>query len=346
MAISDIFKRKADNQVNPPHRGSSSSAIQPWNFARKRYADAYLWLVFRKIFDGMSNVHFFVDGLEGEIADKGEKAIVDLCKFVEQNISSLLWSYWSDGYIVIDLDENGKFCHLVGNDVRTDGYGKVIGHDWVVYSDAYRMGGKSDLNTLHENINNIDTFKSADTYLTESFGAFAIMCGKTMPMSQVDKEEFLDEIKNKFGISSKQYQIMVTTSEIDLKQLDFKIKELDLPGKVKDELMLIAGYFGVPYDLIPFSGKSTFANQEQAIIQFYRNCISPLAEVILTLMRYIKRSMNVAVLADRITFTIDNVPELADDRTAEIDYKLKVANLIEKMRSFGLDTTELEQQLQ
>ena len=48
---------------------------------------------------------------------------------------------------------------------------------------------------------------------------------------------------------------------------------------------------------------------------------------------------------ERLTFRFDNVPELADDRTADIEYKLKVADLVAKMKEAGLDTTQYEQQL-
>lgn len=340
MKITDIIRgRKSENQVN---RVPESATSMSWSFSVRRYADAYLWLVFRKIYDGLNNVHFYADG---EDSDKQVAQMNILCDWIERNITTLVWNYWHVGYIVIDIDEHGRPYIPEQKTIKTDGYGNVIGYDLVVYSDAYRMLRKSDIAVLKENIDNIDAFKSADAYLTNSFGAFAVMCGKNMPMNNADKEDFLDEIKKKYGISSRQYQILVTTSEIDLKQLDFKIKELDLPGKVKDELMLIAGYFGVPYDLIPFSGKSTYANQEQAVVQFYRNCIAPLAEVLLSLLRYYKKKANMPLLAERISFTIDNVPELADDRTAEIEYKSKIVDLITNMRGLGLDTTEIEKQL-
>ena len=103
---------------------------------------------------------------------------------------------------------------------------------------------------------------------------------------------------------------------------------------------MLCGHFGVPYDLIPMSGQSTYANQAAAIVDFYRNCIMPLAEQILSLGRYVIKCKYVTIPTSALTFTIDNVAELADDRTAAVDYKLKVAELAKQMRDMGMELPE------
>lgn len=113
-----------------------------------------------------------------------------------------------------------------------------------------------------------------------------------------------------------------------------------MPEKVKDEIKVLCAHFGVPYDLIPMSGQSTYANQMAAIVDFYRSCISPLAEQILSLARYIVLKKYVTIPTTAVTFRIDNVAELADDRTAMIDYKLKVADLAKRMTELNIELPE------
>ena len=176
--------------------------------------------------------------------------------------------------------------------------------------------------------------------MTKTFGAFGILSGSEMGINAADKEELQQQLKERAGTTEAKDQFIISNSPLTFAQIDFKIKELQLPEKVKDEIKVLCAHFGVPYDLIPMSGQSTYANQTAAIVDFYRSCISPLAEQILSLARYIVLKKYVNIPTQAVTFRIDNVAELADDRTAMIDYKLKVADYAAKLRDLGVDIPE------
>lgn len=345
MSVLDkIFRR---NQINELPAMGSIGLNNWWNPLRKKYGDAYSWLVFNKIFGGMKNVAFCYDQMALKLdASDRDGALKDLDKIVDYlntNADLLLWMYWSYGYIVTAKNKKDRFVVPDYSKLKRDPSGRILDYDVVLYSETYRLDHKSDFKTIEENLNNLDDLKNSQNYLTTSLGALAVMSGKATPIGQAEKKRFLEDLKKNYGTTSDKYQILLTANEVSLQQLNLPIKDLQLSEGIKDEIKFLAGYFNVPYDLIPFSGQSTYANQEQAVVSFYRNCIAPLAEVLLEVGRYLIK-MNkgglTLVPSDVLTFRIDNVPELADDRTADIEYKIKVAELLKAVHDAQLDIDE------
>lgn len=333
-----VFRgRRSANSVNRPQ---IMGAIDFFSAAttRKKYSDTYFWLIASRIFRGLQNVRFMTDpAMGGAVA---EAKLAALLRFVNANLQPMVWQLWQNGMIVLDEMESDKWRLVPYTELRFDGNGAVTNFRYVVYSDVYMYIGKSDIQVVRENMNAIDTYKNSDIYLTKTFGAFGILSGREMGINAADKEELQQELKSRAGTTEAKDQFIITNSALDFHQIDFKIKDLQLPEKIKDEVMTLAGYFGVPYDLLPMSGKSTYANQEQAIVDFYRNCITPLAEVVLSLLRYIVLKKYVVIPTAAVTFGIDNVAELADDKSAKIDYKTKVADLAAKVRDMGMGVPE------
>lgn len=336
MALTDIFKRKSNNSVNHVQRFGSINFFSLFQQKRK-YSDLYFWLVVSRIFRGLQNVCY--DFAEDMATDKTKMALADLLRFLNSNLSSLVWQMWYNGYIVLEIDQRGKWYSVTDN-IQTNGKGEVIGHQYVLYSEPYMFMQKTDIQLLRENLDAINVYKNSDIYLTKTFGAFGILSGSEMGINAADKEELQKQLKEHAGTTEAKDQFLISNSALNFHQIDFKIKELQLSEKVKDEVRVLCGHFGVPYDLIPMSGQSTYANQSAAIVDFYRSCVMPLAEQVLSLARYIvlKRFINIPTQA--ITFHIDNVAELADDRTATMDYKLKVVDLATKMHELGMEIPE------
>ena len=348
MALMDIFRRrKSSNSVNEPIRFGAVDFFSQFT-SKKKYSDMYLWVIVSRIFRGLQNVRYDLDPTLA--TDKTRSELAGLLRFFNTNLTSLVWMLWQNGFIVIDKDERGRWYIVPFDKVRLDGNGAVLDRTFVIYSDVYMYLGKNDIQVVRENLAALDTYKNSDIYLTKTFGAFGILSGREMGINAADKEELQQQLKDRAGTTEAKDQFLISNSALDFHQIDFKIKDLQLSEKIKDECQAVAGYFGVPYDLLPMSGKSTYANQEQAIVDFYRNCITPLAEVVLSLGRYVilkeYRDIPTAVL----TFGIDNVAELADDKSAEVDYRLKVADLGLKMKELGISLpdyvkNELEEEI-
>lgn len=336
MALIDRFRRgrKSTNSVNHVQRFGAVNFFSSY-VSRKKYSDVYYWLVISRIFRGLQNVCFDVSQEVG--SDKIKTQLSDLLRFLNNNLTALVWQLWNNGFIVLEIDKNGKWYYVPFDNIQTNGNGAVINHDYVLYSEPYMFLRKTDVTLLKETLGAIDVYKNSDIYLTKTFGAFGILSGSEMGINAADKEEIQEQLKARAGTTEAKDQFILSNSPINFSQIDFKIKELQLPDKVKDEIKVLCAHFGVPYDLIPMSGQSTYANQMAAIVDFYRSCISPLAEQILSLARYIVLKKYVTIPTTAITFRIDNVAELADDRTAMIDYKLKVADLAKRMSELNIE---------
>lgn len=343
MAITDIFRRsdrrRSENSVNHLQTFGAVNFFSQFT-STKKYSDMYLWLIVNRVFRGLQNVRYELDK---DLSNRDSDALLaPLLRLFNTQLAPMIWQLWQNGMIVIERTMRGGWYIVPFDKLRFDGKGAVLDHDNVIYSDAYIYLGKSDIAVVRENLNAIDAYKNSDLYLTKTFGAFGILSGRDMGINANDKEELQQSLKMHAGTTEAKDQFIISNSALDFHQIDFKIKDLELKDKVNEEMKALAGYFGVPYDLLPVSGASTYANQEQAVVDFYRNCISPLAEVVLSLGRYVilhERTL-INTPSTVLTFTIDNVPELADDRTAAIDYKHKVADLGAKIRDLGLEVPE------
>lgn len=339
MALIDRLRRgrKSTNSVNHVQRFGAVNFFSSF-ISRKKYSDVYYWLVLSRIFRGLQNVCFDVSQEVG--SDKVKTQLSDLLRFLNNNLTTLVWQLWNNGFIVLESDKNSKWYSVPIDNVQTNGNGAVINHDFVLYSEPYMFLRKTDVTLLKETLGAIDVYKNSDIYLTKTFGAFGILSGSEMGINAADKEELQQQLKERAGTTEAKDQFIISNSPLNFSQIDFKIKELQLPDKVKDEIKVLCAHFGVPYDLIPMSGQSTYANQTAAIVDFYRSCISPLAEQVLSLARYIVLKKYVTIPTTAVTFRIDNVAELADDRTAMIDYKLKVADLAKRMSELNIELPE------
>ena len=338
MALIDRFRRrKSTNSVNHV-QGFGAVNFFSSLVSRKKYGDIYYWLVISRIFRGLQNVCFDVSQDVG--SDKIKTQLADLLRFLNANLTALVWQLWNNGVVVLDTTDNGKWYAVPYERLQFDGNGAVMDYKYVLYSEPYMFLRKTDVLLLKETLGAIDIYKNSDIYLTKTFGAFGILSGSEMGINAADKEELQQQLKERAGTTEAKDQFIISNSPLTFAQIDFKIKELQLPEKVKDEIKVLCAHFGVPYDLIPMSGQSTYANQTAAIVDFYRSCISPLAEQILSLARYIVLKKYVNIPTQAVTFRIDNVAELADDRTAMIDFKLKVADYAAKLREMGIDIPE------
>lgn len=329
-------RRKSENQVNmlPSH-------IVEWGglfgaATRRKYSDMYLWLVLQTIFDGLKNVKFFADA-ENDVFE-------DAARFIDVNSQLIIWQYWNLGYICIGRRVDGSFYVPMLSEIHKDTDGRIINYDIVLYSEKYMFERKSDIDMIRPSLDAIDTYKNGEINLTEHYGALGILTGKGLPTNPAEKEDFEKDMKSAFGIQREKRQVLLTTLPLDFKQMTLPVGQLELAEKISTELKNLCRYFNVPSDMV--FGGSTFDNQKQATINFYRGCIAPLAETLLKVGRYIiRKDASVLIPSEHLTFKIDNVAELEDDRTSEIEYKAKVVELIARMRELDLDTTEYEEQL-
>lgn len=353
MALFDR-RRKQDNAINeePDLMVGSVLPFGMFGGTYGKYSNGYLWMVLKNITDALHNVRFYKEGAyDGYYSTKDGKQLKKYINFIDRNANKLWWQSLNLGFMAVGQDAKGELYVVEAEDIRYKPDGVSVdevssGVKYLLYSDRYQLTGKSDLQMIKENIRTIDIFKDGDLNLTASGGALGILSGKGMAMNQRDKLAFEHELKNTFGIEGRKRQILISNAELDFKQMKLDVKDLQLIEKIREEIKFLCGFFNIPYDLVPFSGQSTYANQEQAIVNLYRNCISPIAEQLLMILRSIVvKNRAMGVYSETITFTFDNVPELENDKSAEVDFDLKVMDLIERARALQLDSTKYEKLL-
>ena len=328
---------KKNNQINAP-LPQSVTGYQAWTKAidGKGYADIFVWMVVRQILKGLKNVNFYFDNFETS-SNEDKAKMKAIAEFLNTNAEAIFFAKMKKGFVVVE--KNGKTYQLPDyNFIRMDKDGRVKDFDIVYYTDTYQYQRKSEFSILQPVLDDINDIANGDSYLTKNLGAFGILCGKGMPLNPADKNNFLEKLKRSIGITSDRFQLETFTNEVNFQQVDFHLKDLNLGGKLIDKIKALSAFFGVPFDLIPFAGQSTYANQREAVQQLYSNCIKPNAETILEIGRYlVKSDKRFFVPSSHLTFEVQNVPELKDDRTSKIDYNLKVLDLLQKAKDLGLE---------
>lgn len=311
-----------DVQVSP------YSLVLPYQWGIKPgerdFARAYLWAVVQRIFNGVKNVSF--------TSKRNSVTASGIASFVERNATLLLWNYWSQGYMVIFYDKDYNYRLPRVNEIRLDSAGRVVNRNCaVIYSDKYAMERRSDFQVLKPELAKLNTYANSDMYLTGNPAPLAVISGSGAPMSPTDKRGMMDWLKKDFSTSSDDYQFLVSNSELKVQTIDLPIDKLKLTEKQRESLRFICEYFQLNPDLV-LAG-STFNNQTEAKLAFYRDCIQPLAETLLQLARtlYIAVSVDLQVPSTTLTWSMTNVPEAnrtlssqCEERAAYLDYLLKL----------------------
>lgn len=323
---------------NSTHKMKLSNSFFSLSFCldeKLRAADIYLWCIFNRIFSGLKNVAFTCENDTNK----------NLTTFLTNNLLQLIWLMWEYGYMIIDIDEKGNFYIPDYCLVRLNGDGAVANFPFVFYSEPYQFRGLTDIALIRETMKSIGAYKSAEAYLTETFGAIGIMTGKGMPVNPTEKEAFEKALKQGFGLNKDKRQILISSMPLEFSTMDFHTKDLELREKINDSYSLLCNYFNIPIDLV--FGRSTYANQEQAFKDFYKNCICPLAEKVLELGRYIiKRDPRNLTPSTALSFRIDNVEEMKEDhRIVDTEYVRNLLDNIKISRELNLPTIELENEL-
>lgn len=296
------------------------------------WADAYLWTVLQTIFNGLRNVQYtFPNDADNKLEN-----------FLTTNIVNLVWLYWSYGFIVVAIDRKGNYYIPDHSKIKKDSNGRVLGYECVYYSDKYCFNNKTDFQIIRATLNELGNYKDALQHLTNNLGAIGILSGNNLPINPQEKEDFMQNLRTKYGIQSDKNNILLTTLPLKFDVMQFPVGQLELDEKVKECYTLICNYFQVPVDMI--FGQSTYSNAAQALKNFYSNCISPLAEIVLEVGKHlIKMRTGLLIPSDKLSFRIDNVPEILESvRIVDNEYVESLMNNIQMMQQLNLDSSKLE----
>lgn len=291
---------------------------------QRPYADLFLYAIIDRIFAGMRNVTWKTSEVN-YLAD-------DIVKFINDNMALLLQNYWADGFVCIMYDErNGKLRLPKTNELRFDNQRRVVNKNAVViYSDPYALERKTHFMLIRPILHNINTQLNNSDFVAGTLGLFGILSSNGMPVSPAAKEDLQQHLRRDYGMSAEKYNFVISNSEIKYTPIQIPVDELKFDEATKTNIKWLCNFFNINPMLI--FGESTYANQEEAAKSFYRDCIGPLAEVMLTLARGLFiATTNELKPSTIITYNFSNVPEMnktlssiCAERTAYLDYLLKL----------------------
>lgn len=352
MGLFDRFRR---NEVVPPidlkaTNAYAATAVQenlanmvlPYQWSLKMgdrdYAKAYLWAVVQRIFNGMKNVTYS--------SKKNSVVANGICSFIERNATLLQWSLWENGYAVIFFDKDYNYRLPNTNELRFDSYRKITNKRCVVvYSDKYAMQRRTDFGIIRPELERINTYTNADTYISANPAPLAIISGEGVPMNPKDKEELNKKMKKDYGLKADDYQFFWSNSKLNVSTIDLPIDKLKLSEKAKMSLEFLCQYFQVPIDFV--FGKSTYANMEEAKKAFYRDCIMPISENLLKLARMLFVVVSDDIIpSTTITYTITNVPEVNNTLSAAVEEKKAYLEYLLALKAAGLDVDKTLKELE
>ena len=305
-----------------------------WDWKKKGkfdYGNFFLQMIVGRIFNGMRNITWTVNDINYLASD--------IAAFVDKNEQLLLWSYWSNGYACIIMDDKGMARLPKKNELRLDQNGYVINRNAiVVYSDPYVTQRTTHFKLCIPILKNINSNLNNANFAVENLGALGILSSKSIPMSPAGKSELQQRLSKDYGLGEEQFRFILSNQEMAYTPIELPIKDLEFNSKVKDDLEWLCGFFNINPNYI-FLG-TTFSNVSEAKCQFYQDCIQPLSEMLLQLARtafvYADSDLKPSTV---ISYKITNVPELSKHLSTESEEQIKYLELLDKLNTMGVDTS-------
>jgi hypothetical protein len=138
--------------------------------------------------------------------------------------------------------------------------------------------------SLEMPINNIIGAYESRNVLINYRGALGILTADkdsmgTIPLNTTDKEELQRDFR-RYGLSNKQWQVIITSAALKCQNMGYATKDLMLFEEIEDDIMRICDEYNFPYQLMASAKGSTFANMKEGKQLLYQDAIIPEAESI------------------------------------------------------------------
>jgi len=181
------------------------------------------------------------------------------------------------GYTILNSDyrcvKPSRVWHdrdLVGN------LGQFAGTDYLM--------SPSRLDSVRHNISILDDVYGARKTIYGNCGAIGMITNKskddtgTLALTDDQKKDLHDQYNKSYGMGSGKSPIMISTLDLDYKQIGLSIAHLQPFEETLADAVTIAGAYEIPSVLIPRKDQSTFDNQANAEKAVYSNVIMRLGK--------------------------------------------------------------------
>lgn len=329
-------KEKAENAIQVNQVNENPSFIPwTWSFTRhdKPIGNFMLQSIMTQLWAGISNITFKQTGREMITPDM-------ICSFMDRNAILLTNMYIQYGFMVVFYDRKGNYRVPTYTELKFDSNGRVINKFAVViYSPQYQTERKSLAAIAIPVIAGINKVAGSEDYVTETLGILSILSGQDLPSNPAQKENFLKNFSQTYGIGDGKYPFLLSNRDIKYTDISPDLKGLGFEEKMERGYKWLCNLFMVPLQLI-FNDASTFNNVKEARVFFYNNTVRYYAEALLKVARELLTASAEFIPQNAITYKIENVPEIevtlssaCRERTALLEYYMK-------LKEAGVDTTK------
>lgn len=328
-------KEVAKNAIQTNEVSNTPSFLPfTWSYNRhdKPLGNFLVQAIMNQIWQGVSNITFTGSG-------KSLITVNDICTFIDRNTTILINQWFELGFMVVFYDKNRNYRVPSYSELKFDSNGRIINKfAIVIYSPQYQTNRTSITKIAIPVIASINKLAGSDDYVTETLGILSILSGQDLPSNPAQKENFLKNFSETYGIGDGRYPFLLSNREIKFTDISPDLKGLGFQEKIEKGYKYLCNLYGVPLQIM-FNDASTFNNVREARTYFYTNTIRYHAENLLKVARELLTASNEYIPQEEITYRIENVPEVettlssaCKEREALLDYYIK-------LKEAGIDTS-------
>lgn len=203
--------------------------------------------------------------------------------------------------------------------------------------------GESPLQALNWALSNIKAaYEARNVYITRR-GAFGILTNNSkgdMGVEPIPEKDQLQKDLNKYGLTKKQWQIILTNADLKWNPISIPTKDLELYKEVKESTIAIAQAYSYPILLMGYMEGSTFSNLESEYKRLYSDAILPDAKHI---SEEVSRTVNAAEFNKEYFLDFSHIEAIQADKKVEAERQdIAVKTILELNRSVQLGEISYE----
>lgn len=270
------------------------------------YSDAILQMALAPILDELKKVAFYAD-------EKYHKEANFVAQWINDNSAMIFKYYFNKGFCAVSFNAKTKVIDFDVNAYikKSNDYSIELSNPLSDFSTEFEFFQKSKRALIIDILEAINNGLTAQDAVIKILGQFTIFSRELEDVNKIsskltndEKEEFEKTFNMLFSGNNIGSAVYFTNANLKRDTITFPLDRLKIRETIEFLILILAGTLNVPYDLIPLTGKSTYANQEEAIAYLRTHTISGIAEDMLQLGRKILKATGYLVPKSALDYKV------------------------------------------